>query len=72
MHNYVYFEDLANLMARRAALTTPPPLAIIDSHPQRGSLTDPRMCLTLSRAVRRGADLVVLCCDLEYPVLPPA
>jgi EAL domain-containing protein (putative c-di-GMP-specific phosphodiesterase class I) len=35
------------------------------------SLTDPRMCLTLSRAVRRGADLVVLCCDLEYPVLPP-
>lgn len=34
------------------------------------SLTDPRMCLTLSRAVRRGADLVVLCCDLEYPVAP--
>jgi len=36
------------------------------------SLTDPRMCLTLSRSERRGADLVVLCCDLEYPVLPPA
>src|SRR5207245_2229699 len=35
-----------NLMARRAALTTPPPLAIIDSHPQRGSLTDPRMQLS--------------------------
>lgn len=36
------------------------------------SLTDPRMCLTLSRAVRRGADLAVLCCDLEYPVVAPA
>ncbi|HLY11938.1 MAG TPA: EAL domain-containing protein [Planctomycetota bacterium] len=35
------------------------------------SLTDPRMCLTLSRAIRRGSDLVVLCCDLEYPVVPP-
>jgi EAL domain-containing protein (putative c-di-GMP-specific phosphodiesterase class I) len=35
------------------------------------SLTDPRMCLTLSRAIRRGGDLVVLCCDLEYPVVPP-
>jgi len=32
------------------------------------SLTDPRMCLTLSRAVRRGDAMVVLCCDLEYPV----
>jgi hypothetical protein len=35
------------------------------------SLTDPRMCLTLSRAVRRGSDLVVFCCDLEYPVAAP-
>lgn len=32
------------------------------------SLTDPRMCLTLSRVVRSTAGLVVLCCDLNYPV----
>jgi len=35
------------------------------------SLTDPRMCLTLSRGIRKAGDLVVLCCDLEYPVLAP-
>lgn len=35
------------------------------------SLTDPRMCVTLSRAVRRSGDLAVLCCDLEYPVVAP-
>ena len=32
------------------------------------SLTDPRMCLTLSRSVRRGPETIVLCCDLDYPV----
>jgi hypothetical protein len=44
-HHYGYFEDLAETMARRAALTSPPPLAVIDSHPQYGSPTDPRMQL---------------------------
>lgn len=33
------------------------------------SLTDPRMCLTLSRAVRRAdGATVVFCCDLAYPL----
>src|SRR5262249_33276584 len=32
--SYVAAEDIAGLVARRAALATPPPLAIIDSHPQ--------------------------------------
>jgi hypothetical protein len=41
-HHWSYFEDLAGTVARRAALTTPPPLAVIDSHPQKGSPTDPR------------------------------
>ncbi len=34
------------------------------------SLTDPQMCVTLSRLVERERDRVVLCCDLEYPVTP--
>ena len=32
------------------------------------SLTDPQMCVTLSRMVGSGDDALVLCCDLEYPV----
>jgi hypothetical protein len=44
-HNYLQFEDLAGLVARRAALTSPSPYAVIDSHPQRGDPTDPRMLL---------------------------
>jgi hypothetical protein len=44
-HHYNYFEDLATTIARRAKMASPPPLAIIDSHPQRGDLTDPRMQL---------------------------
>jgi hypothetical protein len=43
--SYVVFENLAALLARRAALATPAPYAVIDSHPQRGSPTDPRMQL---------------------------
>jgi hypothetical protein len=42
MHHYVYFEDLAATVSRRAALTTPAPLAVLDSHPQQGSVTDAR------------------------------
>jgi hypothetical protein len=42
-HSWVAFEDLATMVAKRAALTSPPPLAILDSHPQRGNPTDPRM-----------------------------
>jgi hypothetical protein len=44
-HHWGYFEDLAGMVARRAALTDPSPLAVIDSHPQNGSPTDPRMQL---------------------------
>jgi hypothetical protein len=44
-HHYVYFEDLAATIAHRATLASPPPLAVIDSHPQGGSPTDPRMLL---------------------------
>jgi EAL domain-containing protein (putative c-di-GMP-specific phosphodiesterase class I) len=32
------------------------------------SLTDPQMCITLSRSVGHGNDVVILCCDLEYPL----
>jgi hypothetical protein len=41
-HNYLQFEDLAELIAHRTNLTTPPPYAVIDSLPQRGDPTDPR------------------------------
>jgi hypothetical protein len=39
------FEDLAATVARRAKLTSPPPYAVIDSHPQKGDPLDPRMQL---------------------------
>jgi hypothetical protein len=42
-HHYIYFEDLAASIARRAKLASPAPIAVIDSHPQGGVLTDPRM-----------------------------
>jgi len=42
-HHYGFFEDLATLVARRAALTNPSPLAVLDSHPQKGDINDPRM-----------------------------
>jgi hypothetical protein len=45
-HNYVYFEDLAETISRRARLISPAPLVVIDSHPQRGDPTDPRMQLS--------------------------
>jgi hypothetical protein len=44
-NNYLQFEDLAGLVARRASLTVPLPYAVLDSHPQRGDPTDPRMQL---------------------------
>jgi hypothetical protein len=44
-HNYVYFEDLAAGVARRAALTSPPPLVILDSYPQGGAVTEARLQL---------------------------
>lgn len=34
------------------------------------SLTDPQMCVTLSRLVETGDRAVILCCDLEFPVTP--
>jgi hypothetical protein len=39
---WVFFEDLAARVARRSALTAPPPYAVLDSHPQRGDPLDPR------------------------------
>ncbi len=44
-HNYLEFEDLAQLVARRMQLTTPAPYGVIDSHPQRGDPTDERTLL---------------------------
>jgi EAL domain-containing protein (putative c-di-GMP-specific phosphodiesterase class I) len=35
------------------------------------SLTDPQMCVTLSRLVGTGERAMVLCCDLEFPLVPP-
>jgi EAL domain-containing protein (putative c-di-GMP-specific phosphodiesterase class I) len=32
------------------------------------SLTDPQMCVTLSRLIEAGDRAVILCCDLEFPV----
>jgi hypothetical protein len=46
LHHYGYFEDLADTLARRAKLTSPPPLVVLDGHPQNGSPTDPRMQLS--------------------------
>jgi hypothetical protein len=40
--SYLQFEDIAALVARRAALQAPPPYAVLDSLPTGGSLTDPR------------------------------
>ena len=58
----------ANWMHRhyfRRAMSNPETIQI--SRPYL-SLTDPRMCLTLSRVVRSIAGQVVLCCDLNYPI----
>jgi hypothetical protein len=41
----VQFEELAKQVAHVAALTSPPPYGVLDSHPQRGEPTDPRMQL---------------------------
>ncbi len=46
VHHHVAFEDLAGMIARRAALTSPAPIAVIDSHPQKGTPDDPRMQLS--------------------------
>jgi hypothetical protein len=42
-HSHAAFEDLANIVSRRQGLTTPAPLAVIDSHPQKGDPLDERM-----------------------------
>jgi hypothetical protein len=44
-HHHATVEDLAGIFERRAALTSPAPYAVIDSHPQKGSPTDPRLQL---------------------------
>jgi hypothetical protein len=41
-HHYLQFEDLAATVARRAALTSPAPLTVLDSLPTGGSPTDAR------------------------------
>lgn len=40
--HYQQFEELRELIEQRARLTTPPPLAVLDSHPQNGAPDDPR------------------------------
>jgi hypothetical protein len=40
--NYLQFEDVAGMVANRAALKSPSPYAVLDSSPSGGSLTDPR------------------------------
>jgi hypothetical protein len=42
-HTWTTFEDIAVLIGRRQQLTTPSPLAVIDTSPQKGSPTDARM-----------------------------
>jgi hypothetical protein len=44
-HPWSFFEDLAGMVARRSALTSPPPYAVLDSHPQKGDQLDPRLQL---------------------------
>jgi hypothetical protein len=41
-HNWSFFEELSTTLTRRASLTAPAPLAVLDSHPQRGGVADPR------------------------------
>src|SRR5262249_46320856 len=41
-HHYQQFEGVAAQVARRAALTSPPPYAVLDSLPTGGSPTDAR------------------------------
>lgn len=42
-HNWAAFEDIAETIERRRRLTSPPPLAVLDSHPAKGKVDDPRM-----------------------------
>jgi hypothetical protein len=44
-HPWSFVEDLAALVAKRSALTSPPPYAVLDSHPQKGDQLDPRLQL---------------------------
>jgi hypothetical protein len=44
--NYTQFEDLAALAAHQQALTSPPPLLVLDSLPTGGSPDDPRTQLS--------------------------
>jgi hypothetical protein len=41
-NNYPQFERLAGMVANRGTLASPPPYAVLDSHPRGGSPTDPR------------------------------
>ncbi len=43
--SYAAFEDMAAMVARRTQLATPAPLAVLDTHPQGGIQTDPRLQL---------------------------
>jgi hypothetical protein len=44
-HDYTRFEDMAEFVERRVRVTSPPPLAVLDSYPQNGKPTDERMLL---------------------------
>lgn len=47
VHHWAFFDDLAGQTARRVALADPPPLAVIDTLPQKGESTDPRMMMAM-------------------------
>jgi hypothetical protein len=42
-HDHMRFLDYAELVERRSRVTTPAPLAVLDSYPQNGKPTDARM-----------------------------
>jgi hypothetical protein len=42
-HSWSAFEDLAAMIARRTSLTNPSPYAVLDSHPQKSQMSEPRV-----------------------------
>jgi hypothetical protein len=60
-HTVEAFEELLETVERRSRLTTPPPLAVIDSHPENGSPTDPRTQMATLAAYYLMADPDTTC-----------
>jgi hypothetical protein len=45
VHNWTLFEDIAEAVGRRARLTAPPPIAVLDSYPGKDKVDDPRLLI---------------------------